>query len=74
MKTAKPTVSPKIEALDPGVEPAAWTLTSGKRLEEFAEQGGYLAPLLLMTHGFTPQDLETNRAPGLADWTKKKPD
>ena len=30
-------------------EYTGWTLTSGKRLEEFAQHGGFLAPLLLMT-------------------------
>ena len=70
MKTARNTVSPKVKV--PRAESDAWTLSSGKRLEEFAEQGGYLAPLLLMTHGLLTRELETHPAQGLADWTKKQ--
>lgn len=61
MKAAKPNISPKVETPILVEESAVWTLTSGKRLEDFAEQGGYLAPLLLMTHG----------VPGLSDWMNK---
>ena len=61
MRAAKSNISPKIEGRSSVEESAAWTLTSGKRLEEFAEQGGYLAPLLLMTNG----------VPGLSDWINK---
>ena len=72
MKTAKPPVSTKANVRSPEVEPAVWTLTSGKRLEEFAEQGGYLAPLLLMTNGLMKPGLMKPNVPGLAEWTKKQ--
>ena len=61
MKAAKSQISSKAEISNSVEESAEWTLASGKRLEEFAEQGGYLAPLLLMTHG----------VPGLSDWINK---
>ncbi len=61
MKAAKSNISPKEKAPSSAEESATWTLTSGKRLEDFAEQGGYLAPLLLMT----------GSVPGLGDWVSK---
>ena len=62
MKLPKSKASYAEKDLGPNEEYVGWTLTSGMRLEEFAEQGGYLAPLLLMT----------NNMPGLRDWVKKQ--